>query len=185
MAVSFVKLLQLDFNFKTWPYLPGSIFMPRIAAALLLAFLNKDDDHVLHWMVIRPLQTLDIWDVSMGVGLCLWLGYRRVIGLSPANKCIVLADLTEGTRNESEMNDLAKFVPRGTSYDLPMCIEMLPDSWIKYTWSSTFHLSSHCFKSVITAKMKIMIYIYTHDIIYPNTQCMIYLPTFTINMFGI
>lgn len=25
--------------------------MPRIAAALLLAFWNKDDDDVLHWMV--------------------------------------------------------------------------------------------------------------------------------------
>ena len=39
---------------------------------------------------------------------------RRVIGLSAANKCIVLADMTEGTRNESEKTR-AKFVPRGTS----------------------------------------------------------------------
>ena len=84
--------------------------MPRIAAALLLAFWNKDDGHVLHW-ILKSLADVVFEMYPWGMGSAFDLAKfgivekeeadRRVIGLSAANKCIALADMVEGMAKES------------------------------------------------------------------------------------
>ena len=83
--------------------------MPRIAAALLIAFWNRDDEHVTHW-IVKSLADVVFEIYPWGIGSAFDLAKfgivekeesdRRVIGLSAANKCIVLADMIEGMAKE-------------------------------------------------------------------------------------
>ena len=106
--------------------------MPRIAAALLLAFWSRDDDHVLHWMV-KSLADVVFEMYPRGSALPLtWrslelLKRKNQIGelLASPRPTSVLCLLTG--RRAQETNP--KKPGQGLFHvGLPACIEMLPDS---------------------------------------------------------
>ena len=70
--------------------------MPRIAAALLLAFWNRNVVFEIYpWGLGSAFDLANFGIVEKEES------DRRVIGLSAANKCIVLADMMEGMSKES------------------------------------------------------------------------------------